>query len=100
MHSDVYGFAAFQPGMEEIQDTVVPSPTAAPVSAETAVPVTVTPVTETPVDNENAAANATENEGLSLTQKALFLAVIGGVVAVYIRMNTRSASKGPAYSRV
>jgi len=95
----VYGFAAFQPGMEEIEEITMPTPT----PAETAVPVTVSPVTATPVDNEDAVADATTtagNDGLSLTQKALFLAVIASIVAVYIRMNMRSASQGPAYSRV
>lgn len=103
MNSDVYGFAEFQPGMEEIEE--LPTSTSVPVPAETTIPVTMPPVTETPVDTEDAVVIDTTtttagNDGLSLTQKALFLAVIGCIVAVYIRMNTRSAPQEPVYSRV
>lgn len=112
MNSGVYGTAEFEDGMEEIEETTIPSPVATPASAPTTVatvapvvpvvPVTpATPVTESPVDDEDAVAdaNAAGNEGLSLTQKALFLVIIGGVVAVYIRMNTRTSSRG-MYSQV
>jgi len=103
MNSDVYGFAEFQPGMEEIEE--VPTPTSAPVPAETTVPVTKSPVPATPVDTEDAVVVDTDtttagNDGLSLTQKALFLAVIASIVAVYIRLNMRSAPQEPVYSRV
>jgi len=103
MNSDVYGSAEFQPGMEEIEET--PTPTSAPVPAETAVPVTQSPVPATQTDTEDAVVVDTDtttagNDGLSLTQKALFLAVIASIVAVYIRLNMRSAPPGPTYSRV
>ena len=100
----MYGTAEFQPGMEEVQEPVKPTAPAAPTSPESPVsPVTTVPATDSSTDNGNTPVDAngtSENEGLSLTQKALFLAVIGAIVAVYIRMNTRTPSKGPAYSRV
>jgi len=109
MSSGVYGTAEFEDGMEEVEEPT-PSPIATPeytpLPVATAAPVVpavpATPATpETPVDNEDAVTDSTTtgNEGLSLAQKALFLAVIFGVVAVYIRMNTRSSSRG-AYSHV
>jgi len=84
MNSGVYGFAAFVAGQEETGDTV-----SEPLAIATSAPVAVAPVADDKVDS-----TAAGNEGLSWTQKALFLAVIFGLVAVYIRMNTRSSSRG------
>jgi len=101
----VYGTAEFQPGMEEIEESIstptstsVPAATASYVAPETLIPVAEESLTGSPVDNATEAV-ATDSEGLSLVQKALFLAVIAGAVAVYIRMASRSSSRG-AYSRV
>jgi len=94
----MYGTAEFQPGMGEVEDE--PTPIATLVSTPSP-SVPVVPVTETPADHEDAVvdASATEREGLSLMQKALFLGVIFGAVAVYVRMNSRSTPRG-VYSRV
>jgi len=102
MNSGVYGTAEFRPGMEEVEDPIVtPTPTATPVSTPLpSVPAALaTPVTS--ADSEDAVVHATDagNEGLSLMQKALFLGGIFGAVAIYVRMNTRSPSRG-VYSQV
>jgi len=90
MISGVYGTAEFQPGMEEIEEL---SSVSTPTPVATSAASVMTPVAEIPIDTE-VDATAAGNEGLSLTQKALFLAVIFGIVAVFIRMNTRSSSRG------
>lgn len=99
MISGVYGTAAFQPGQEEV-DTNPLAPATSPAIVDS--PDHLTPVAPaviaTPGETE-IVDTTTVNEGLSLTQKALFLAFIFGAVAVYVRMNTRSSSRG-AYSRV
>ncbi|TVY33050.1 Peptidyl-prolyl cis-trans isomerase B [Lachnellula subtilissima] len=71
---DEYGYAEFQPGMSEPET----APPAAAATTIAAIPV----VGEAEVDT-------TQVEGFSILQKGLFLAVILGCVAVYIRMNSK-----------
>ncbi|TVY16415.1 Peptidyl-prolyl cis-trans isomerase B [Lachnellula arida] len=70
---DEYGYAEFQSGMSE---------------PETAPPAAATTIAAIPVVGE-AEVDTTQVEGFSVLQKGLFLAVILGCVAVYIRMNSK-----------
>lgn len=76
---DEYGKAEFQPGMEEVdqQPIAITSSIAAPEN--TKVPVVVMA--------PNTGASSVE--GYSILQKGLFLAVILGCVAGYLRMNQK-----------
>ena len=81
----IYGKAQFQPGMEEVDETpVVQTPsTTAPASTLPTVPNVGSPITDDIAE-----------ESYSILQKGLFLAVILGCVAVYLRMNNK---KGKQY---
>jgi len=98
MNSGVYGTAEFRPGMEDVDDPVVPNPPEAPAEPTKPTPpmTPIPPISEPPADNSEEVVDATTagNEGLSLMQKGLFLTVIVGAVAVYVKMNTRSSSRG------
>lgn len=81
---DEYGIAEFQPGMEEVEVPLAPTDPSTPAAATAVIPVVGTPQTET---EEFGYA---DEAGYTLMQKGLFLAVILGCVAVYIRMNRRN----------
>ena len=59
---------------------------------ETAAPASTTTIATIPVVGE-AEIDTTQVEGFSVVQKGLFLAVILGCVAVYIRMNSKKGRK-------
>jgi len=69
---DVYGDASFVQGAEEAADTpaTTPQSTGEPAAAD-----------KTNIEGAEVSA------GLNILQKVLFLAVISGCVAVYLRMN-------------
>ena len=74
---DEYGKAEFQPGMEEVDEKPIAITTSIAAPENTKVPVViVAPNTE-----------VSSAEGYTILQKGLFLAVILGCVAVYLRMN-------------
>jgi hypothetical protein len=79
--ADEYGRAEFQAGMSEPDTTSVAAPA-------------TTTIKTIPVVGE-AEIDTTQVEGFSVLQKGLFLAVILGVIAVYIRMNSK---KGKQYT--
>jgi peptidyl-prolyl cis-trans isomerase B (cyclophilin B) len=83
--ADEYGHAEFQPGMEEVEVPIVTDPTsnAAPV---------VTPVVAVTSETDASSAEYT------LLQKGLFLAVILGCVAVYMKMGKKNAKRYTAKS--
>jgi len=81
--TDEYGTAAFQPGMEEAAEIPIASSSSAGVPASTgAVPHVVAPVSD-----------VVAAEGFTLLQKGLFLAVILGCVAVYMRMGSKKEKR-------
>lgn len=77
--TDEYGIAEFRPGMEEAAEVpiAISSSPAGPASTAVVPPVVA------PVSDDVAA------EGFTLLQKGLFLAVILGCVAVYMRMTSK-----------
>jgi hypothetical protein len=76
---DEYGKAEFQPGMEEVDEKPIAITTSIAAPENTKVPVVImAPNTE-----------ASSVEGYSILQKGLFLAVILGCVAGYLRMNQK-----------
>ena len=75
----MYGKAEFQPGMEEVDEIPI-VPTTSPISP---------PIVPVPEADAIVAA-----ESYGILQKGLFLAVILGCVAVYIRMTTRGNKRG------
>ncbi|KAA8575833.1 hypothetical protein EYC84_004923 [Monilinia fructicola] len=83
---DVYGTAEFQPGMEEVEVPLTPIDTSKPAAPTADIPVVGTPQTETETEEFGYADEAS----YTLLQKGLFLAVILGCVAFYVRMNRRS----------
>lgn len=60
----------------------------APVDSTPAAPTEVVPHTETETETEEF--GYADEAGFTLMQKGLFLAVIIGCVALYVRMNRRS----------
>lgn len=85
--ADEYGTAEFQHGMEEVEVPLTPIDTSTPDAATAVIPpiaVVGTPQTET---EEFGYA---DEAGYTLMQKGLFLVVILGCVAFYVRMNRRS----------
>jgi len=82
--ADEYGHAEFQPGQEEVDEIPIVASTsiAAPATTATAAPAVVIPATD-----------ATSSEGFTLLQKGLFLAVILGCVAVYLRMGNKKHNR-------
>jgi hypothetical protein len=78
-----YGKAEFQSGMEEVDDTATTSSVAIPAPTSNELPT----VGELPITDH------TVEEGYTLLQKGLFLAVILGCVAVYLRLSSKK-SKG------
>jgi len=70
--------------MEEVDDK--PATTSAAAPAVTSVAATIPVVGSAELDT-------TSEESFSILQKGLFLAVILGCVAVYIRMNSKKGSK-------
>lgn len=70
--------------MEEVDDK--PATTSAAAPAATSVAATIPVVGSAELDT-------TSEESFSILQKGLFLAVILGCVAVYIRMNSKRNSK-------
>lgn len=82
--TDEYGRAEFQPGMGEVDEKVTTTSFAAPAATTTAATIPVT---------GSAELDTTSEEGFSILQKGLFLAVILGCIAVYIRMNNKRGSK-------
>ncbi|PQE26049.1 peptidyl-prolyl cis-trans isomerase B protein [Rutstroemia sp. NJR-2017a BBW] len=84
---DEYGIAEFQPGMEEVE-----APLTEPTTpAASAVPTAAIPVVGTPKEEEHESAEALA--GYTLMQKGLFLGVILGCVAIYVRINNRKTIK-------
>jgi len=81
--TDEYGIAEFQPGMEEAAEVPIAISSSAAVPASTA----VVPHVVAPVSDVIAA------EGFTLLQKGLFLAVILGCVAVYMRMGSKKEKR-------
>ncbi|QSZ29807.1 hypothetical protein DSL72_004325 [Monilinia vaccinii-corymbosi] len=81
---DVFGNAEFQPGMEEAEVPLKPTDSSKPAATTAVVPVVGAPKTET---EEFGYA---DEAGYTLVQKGVFLAVILGCVAFYMRMNRRS----------
>jgi len=77
----IYGKAEFRPGMEDVDETPAPSTTTPALTLPT-VPVVGSPIT-----------NDVAEESYSILQKGLFLAVILGCVAVYLRMNNKKGKK-------
>jgi len=69
-----FGGAAFVSGEEEADDGTKMPPT-------TSEPAVAKPVSDTKVED------VATSEGLSILQKVLFLAVITGCVAIYLRLN-------------
>jgi hypothetical protein len=81
--TDEYGIAEFKPGMEEIAEIPIAISSSAAGPASTAVvPPVVAPVSDV------AAA-----EGFTLLHKGLFLAVILGCVAVYMRISSKKEKR-------
>lgn len=78
--ADEYGHAEFQPGMEEVEALIVTDPTS------NAAPAT-TPVAAVISETDASSAECT------LLQKGLFLAVILGCVAVYMKMGRKNAKR-------
>jgi len=83
LSEELFGIAEFQPGQEEPAE--VPIADATP--AETSTPAATTPFVVPVVGGEKTDFEAVE--GFSMLQKGLFLAVILGCVAAYLRMNGR-----------
>ena len=79
-HADEYGHAEFQPGMEAVEVPIVIDPTSIAVPATTTVAAIV---------SESDASSAE----YTLLQKGLFLAVILGCVAVYMKMGNKKAKR-------
>lgn len=92
--SDIYGKAEFQPGMDEEEGALLSTPANAPgFAAETSVPV----IPELPTIGEKVDEVAIA--GFSLFQKGLFLVVILGLVAMYMRMKKRAGGRYAAVPR-
>jgi hypothetical protein len=78
------------PGQEEAEDTPTPSPSPTPSSTLISAPThDALPIVDTPQQSDHAAVGGSA-EGYSVLQKGLFLAVILGCIAVYVRMSKRS----------
>jgi len=85
----VFGNAGFASGEKELDDPM-----------ET--PVVSVPTGVATVPTETAAAkieSTSTSEGLSILQKVLFLAVVTGCIAVYLRMNRVSEEDVQAYQK-
>ncbi|KAM0147453.1 hypothetical protein ACHAQE_010141 [Botrytis cinerea] len=82
---DEYGTAEFQHGMEEVEIPLTPTDPSTPAAA-----TAVIPVVGTPPKTETEEFGYADEAGYTLLQKGLFLAVILGCVAFYVRMNRRN----------
>jgi len=84
---DIFGSAGFQSGMEE-SDGIVATPLSSSSSASAS-----SEVSDAKVDHIGT------SEGLSILQKVLFLSVITGCIAVYLRMNRVKEPSAQAYEK-
>jgi len=90
---EVYGSAGFVPGEEE-EAVDTPATTPATESHSTSTPVAAVEA----VDEANVEGGEV-TWGLSLLQKVLFLVVITGCVATYIRMNKMRGQDTQGYEK-
>ena len=79
-----YGKAEFQSGMEEVDDITTTSSVATPAPTND----------EVPTGEQSPITDHTVEEGYTLLQKGLFLAVILGCIAVYLRMSSKKGKQG------
>ncbi|RDL41416.1 Peptidyl-prolyl cis-trans isomerase [Venustampulla echinocandica] len=78
---DEYGRAEFQPGKGEVSEKPLKSSPTGPAT------ISPTPVVNAPITDDASA------QGFSILQKGLFLAVILGCVAGYLRMGNKKKSR-------
>lgn len=91
---DLYGTAGFVPGQEEVEAVATPVASAA-ASVASGVVAQATEVAAQVVDAEGKIAAS-----LSMVQIVLFLAVVSGCVAVYLRMNRVPDVDEQKYSKI